>query len=171
MTPDHDGGAPVTDTSLDWEHLADLARQLRDDDDFAHWLRALVHKDSPLSYQIVSTTTEIAVLQEQLRAMSETRDHRFPGRSSPLSRQHSSEYSRKLDMVRTAALLSDEAVVTFQGLLTCRDNRMVEAAMLAMGRDLAKHFRHRLEELAEQDDSPTIRRLATTLLTDEHAEI
>jgi dihydrodipicolinate synthase/N-acetylneuraminate lyase len=81
-------------------------------------------------------------------------------------------YSHKLDAVRVAATISDEAVPIFNQLLTCGDPRVVEAALLAMGSDLAKEFRAELLDLSEQEDHPPpIRQLAAILLTDGDAEV
>jgi hypothetical protein len=156
----------------DREHLLRLAHQLSPDDEFADWLEQLVDGASPLSFKIVSSTAELAVLHEQVRAHPGPQTELQMNRPGSLLREQLVAYSHKLDAVRVAATGSDEAVPIFEKLLACGDARVVEAALLAMGSGLAKEFRTQLLVLAEREDEPSpIRQLAAILLAHGNPEV
>ncbi len=172
MTPEHEAAATLGAHSSEREYLLRLAHQLRPDNEFAEWLEELVDGAGPLSFKIVSSTAEIAVLHEQVRANPSVQSDGLLHGPGSLLREQMVAYSHKLDAVRVAATVSDEAVPIFEKLLACGDSRVVEAALLAMGAGLAKEFRTQLLVLSEQEDQPSpIRQLVAILLANGDAEI
>jgi hypothetical protein len=164
---------PMQDVhSSEREYLLRLAHQLRPDNEFAEWLEELVDGAGPLSFKIVSSTAELAVLHEQVRANPGAQSDAQVTRPGSLLGEQMAAYSHKLDAVRVAATVSDEAIPIFEKLLACGDTRVVEAALLAMGGGLAKEFRAQLLVLAEQEDQPSpIRQLVAILLASGDAEV
>lgn len=172
MAAEHEARQTVGVAPAEREQLLRLAHQLRPDTEFAQWLEHLVDGASPLAFKIVSSTAEIAVLHEQVRANPRLGTDMTSDSPGSLLREQMVAYSHKLDAVRIAASVSDEALPIFEQLLACGDTRVVEAALLAIGRDLAKDFRAQLLALSEQADQPVpIRQLAATLLGHGDSEV